>query len=225
LDTLLSLADLVASGFLGHADVVRIVHSGSPMDFVVDLVARVRPHAGVASAPEPTPIEAAAPTRYWLASVVPDQAMSAEDFVEFVIVRRHVFGVGGAADLSRRVGVGDGIAFYLFGRGVVGRARIAALVADGGGLRDARRFQQVLRLTTLSLHLGDPVMLDPETELRLKAVLPAVSRHTAFLVEVSSESFGLLSPDPPAESAGGTGERGAEGDRSTPTDARDSGAA
>jgi hypothetical protein len=59
-------------------------------------------------------------------------------------------------------------------------------------LRDAHRFRQVLHIDDVTLHLGLPVPLDPETTLRLRTAGLVTSRQTPTLVRISRESFSAL---------------------------------
>ena len=128
-----------------------------------------------------------------MASVPPDYATTPEEFLEVVVARRHVFGVTDRGTVVGTVRTGDGICFYLPGKGVVGHAWVASITDGTNDLRDARRFRQVLRLDRLSLHIARPTSLDIETELRLRAAPTTANRHAQMLLEISRESFRALS--------------------------------
>jgi hypothetical protein len=104
-----------------------------------------------------------------------------------------VFGVTDRGTVVGTVRTGDGICFYLPGKGVVGHAWVASITDGASDLRDARRFRQVLRLERLSLHLAKPTSLDLETEVRLRAAPSTANRHAQMLLEISPESFRALS--------------------------------
>jgi hypothetical protein len=170
------------------------------VDFVAGLLDR--PVAATDGAPAAdAPVVETAPVAampkgsgYWMASVLPEYGTTPEEFLEVVVARRHVFGVTDRGTIVGTVRTGDGLCFYLPGKGVVGHAWVASIVADGASdLRDARRFRQVLRLDRLSLHLAAPRALDAETELRLRAAPTTANRQTQMLLEISAESFKTFS--------------------------------
>jgi hypothetical protein len=199
---LLSLAEMAASGQLGSAEIARMFEFGIPVDFVTGLLNRPAPAAAAAAAPaatvaiaEPTPDAPAVRqgSGFWMASVLPDYATTPEEFLELVVARRHVFGVTDRGTVVGTVQTGDGICFYLPGKGVVGHAWVASITDGVSDLRDARRFRQVLRLDRLSLHLSRPTPLDIETQVRLRAAPVTASRHAQMLIEISADSFRTLS--------------------------------
>jgi hypothetical protein len=191
LDTLLALAEMAATGRLTHADVVRLLESGIAVDFVVDVLGR----SGGSAVSERTTLAAAHPSLsretpyFWLASVAPDHGMSAEEFLELVVARRYVFGIGDSVPDAGPVQTGDSLCFHIAGKGVVGRARVISIMEEGGGIRDAQRFRQILRLADVMLNRERPIPLDPETDLRLRAVPPSGRRHVQTLLAISHECF------------------------------------
>ena len=172
---LLNLAEMATDGRLAPLEVMRMLEMGIPVDFVTGLLDR--PGQGAAApdlAVEPVPLAepvtvGSRASGYWMASVPPDYATTPEEFLEVVVARRHVFGVTDRGTVVGTVRTGDGICFYLPGKGVVGHAWVASITDGANDLRDARRFRQVLRLDRLSLHLARPTSLDIETELRLQS--------------------------------------------------------
>ena len=197
LDTLLSLADLVVAGHVTETDVAKLFRTDAPMDLVTGLVARVAsqrlpqepPAISGGGAPKPIAADVAEMPSYWLIGIVPDPAMSPEAFLELVVMRRHVFGVGETLPASGTVRAGDSLCLYLAGRGVVGQARVVSIVEDGGGIRDPRRFRQILRLADLAVHVERAIPLEPESELRLKAVRPIGKRPVQTLLQLSHERY------------------------------------
>jgi hypothetical protein len=194
---LLDLAEMAAKDRLAPHEVTRMFEMGIPLDFVAGLLDR--PGTAPAASQEPAG-EPPAPAShgsggsgYWMASVPPDYATTPEEFLELVVARRHVFGVTDRGTVVGTVRTGDGICFYLPGKGVVGHAWVASIADGASDLRDARRFRQVLRLDRLSLHLAKPTSLDLETELRLRAAPSTANRYAQMLIEISPESFRSLS--------------------------------
>jgi hypothetical protein len=136
--------------------------------------------------------DASSDTSYWIATVGQDHATRPEEFLELVVLRRHVFGIVDSATGRSTATPGDWVCFYVAGKGVVGHARIAALRAGGGGLRDAHRFRQLLQVEDVKLNLGAPVALDAETQLRLRTAGIMTTRPAPTLVRISRESFRVL---------------------------------
>ena len=196
---LLNLAEMAADGRLAPLEVMRMLEMGIPVDFVTGLLDRpgqgsAAPDLAVEPVPLAEPVTAGSrASGYWMASVPPDYATTPEEFLEVVVARRHVFGVTDRGTVVGTVRTGDGICFYLPGKGVVGHAWVASITDGANDLRDARRFRQVLRLDRLSLHLARPTSLDIETELRLRAAPTTANRHAQMLLEISPESFRALS--------------------------------
>jgi hypothetical protein len=195
LSELVSLVEMVSLGRITHADVVKVLDSTLPLDFVVDFVDRLSvpstAHASERVTASPPIAEREGPT-YWIVSVGPEHATSPEEFLQLVVGKRHVFGVTERGTVVGTVRDGDWICFYLPGKGVVGHAQVAS-VTDSGGIRDARRYRQVLRLENLDLYVNRPIPPDSETELRMRAAPVTTNRSAQILVEISQDSFKALS--------------------------------
>jgi hypothetical protein len=215
LQSLLSLADMVAAGGVTHDDVVRLLELKVPPDFVVGLLERNAASRAPAAREKETPtFEPALPVLpvsdepgFWIATVVRDYATRPEEFLELVVGRRQIFGIANSATPAEMVGKNDWICFYIPGKGVVGHAQVVSL-ADRGSIREAHRFRQLLNIEDVKLHLAVPVPLDAETELRLRAAAVPSARPSPTLVRITRESFEAFSrrrDEPPrAISAGGS---------------------
>ena len=198
LSSLLALAAMVEAGGVTHEDVLRLFELKAPPDFVVDLIARNAAASVPAPVPAPASAADASPTplpvltepAYWIASMIPDHAIPPEEFLEIVVGRRQIFGIS-AEDTSVVVGRHDAIAFYIAGKGIVGRARVVSL-AEHGSLRDAHRFRQLLNLEDVRVHLAAPVPVDPETERRLQTTGAQGARRGQVLRRVSRDQFAAL---------------------------------
>jgi hypothetical protein len=197
----LALAGMTAAGRITHEEIVRLLLDGLPLEFVVGLLDRAEVHD--IPVPDREPSQSDSPTappgqRFWIAHVVADHAMAPEQFLQLVVARRRVLGISDAEGIPSDAHPGDWICFYVAGKGVVGRARIKALVSAGpgaAGLRDAHRYQQLLEVERLELHLDRPVPPDAETHLRLRAALARQPKPAHALVRISEEGFiGLTAP-------------------------------
>lgn len=218
--TLLSLADMIPARRLTHEEIVRLLTNSRSADFVVALLERP-----VAPVDDPLPGESServfqldrgAPAdggpAHWIVTVGRDDGLPPEQFLQLVVGRRLLFGVpdDGALSVLRS---GDHLAFHIVGKGVVGRADIRSVDATSGGLRDARRFRHVLQLRGVVLTLDEPVALDAETTLRVRATGTRAG-HTHTFTRVSPERFaGLL--ERPADSV--REERGNPAERPDPS--------
>jgi hypothetical protein len=194
LGALLSLAEMVSMGPLTHEDVVRILKSNTPLDFVVGLLEkcsdgrRVEPSQGDPAPPAAVPEEQS----HWIVAVAPDHGITPETLLELVVGKRHVLGITGDDTAGSMARGGDRICFYISGKGVVGHARVVSGADPASGIRDAHRFRQLLQLEDVTLYLGAPVAVDRDTELRLRTAALGAARHAQPLVRISSESFNAL---------------------------------
>jgi hypothetical protein len=214
LRALLSLADMVSAGRLKHDEVVKLIESGSPLDFVAELLDRFAHTSAPSESPTPSPNEPARPGRplpvalrqessehgFWLATVAGDHAVTPEQFVEVVIGRRHIFGVSPDGEGGARPG--DSICFYISGRGAVGRAQVASIEQNGVGLRDAHQYAQLLRLEHTELHLSEPIVPDFETQLRLRAARGASGAIWQPFRRISEQDFVALTTRAESRSGG-----------------------
>jgi hypothetical protein len=193
LRSLLRLAESVTAGRMSHDDLVRLIQSSVSLDFIVELVDRVSAPVpeGSEESGAPPPLAARDPA-YWMCSVAADYDMKPEEFLELVVAKRLIFGIASEAPTADVVREGDGLCFYIAGKGIVGHARIGPPADLGRGLRDAHRFRQVLQLEDLRLYLAHPIPADSETQLRLRTSRLAPNRRTQGLIEISRESFQAL---------------------------------
>ena len=194
LGSLAALAEMVAAGRLSHDDVLRLLDSSMPVEFVVDLVERVM--GGQERPPEPLPavfLPAAVPAgdepSFWLATLANDLDAAPEEFLRLVVGRRHVFGIPDSGPATPAARAGDSICFHIPGKGVVGHARVQSLANGSVAIRAPHRFRQLVHLDALALHLDAPVPLDPDTQLRLRTTGARAARQTSSLVRISPESF------------------------------------
>ena len=186
----LALAENVTTARMTHEDVVRLFESNVPVEFIVHLLERAA-DAEKASPVEPAvtaPPDAMPEPRFWMTTVVADQAIEPEEFLQSVVAKRGIFGLVESAS-GNLAQAGDWICFSIPGKGIVGHARVASLTASGSGLRDAHRFRQLVRLEGLDLHLASPVAPDSETQLRMRTSHTGSRRMAQTLIGISRESF------------------------------------
>jgi hypothetical protein len=196
--TLVSLAQVVAAGRLTHADVVRVFEHEMPIDFVIELIDRgmpasaapeqaavVMPEQTAVVTPEPAAEEEPA---FWLATLAGDLDAAPEEFLRLVVAGRHLYGVPANGKGSPSARPGDAICFHIPGKGVVGHARVEALANGHAAIRAPHRFRQLLQIDALSLHLDQPIPLDPDTQLRLRSVPWRGARPGSTLIKMSQAS-------------------------------------
>ena len=186
LGALLSVTALASSGRATHADVVRLLTSSAPPGFILELLDRcVDDRALLGSEKAGGRISR---TGFWILRVAAARGTTAEEFVEVVVGKRHVLGLAGDRATNDAVQPGDRICLSIAGKGVVGHGRVAALDASQPGIRDAHRFRHLWRLDDLCVYLAEPVPVEVETELRLRAA--GESAHEGqTIVSISRESF------------------------------------
>src|SRR5262249_30443773 len=128
--SLMSLATQMSAARVGHADVVKLFKSGFALDFVIDLLDRPTPVALPIDEPVLIPDDEPRDEKFWVTTIAGNETGGADQLLASVIAHRRVLGVcasGGLQDLGMP---GDWVCFFLPGKGIVGHARLAAVV-DG----------------------------------------------------------------------------------------------
>jgi len=194
LKALLTLAEMVADGDVLHDDVVKLIESRIPADFVVTLLERRRPGTDSAAA---TLDESEIPASrvepgFWIAPVGPDHATRPEEFLELVVGKRRIFGLTAGRSTDGTAEPGDSICFYLPEKGIVGHARVIAPDGEGASLRAAHRFRQLLHLDEIKLYLEAPVALDPGMDLKVQSLSGGSGTSRSPLLRVSPAVFSEL---------------------------------
>jgi hypothetical protein len=197
--SLLTLADMVDSGRVKHAEILRILTSDLSVDFLVELLERSAASSGQARPASP---EVAEEAGFWIANVVTDAGATPEQIVERVIGRRRLFGLRHTGARQSVPRPADRICFRIPGVGIVGHAEVVSVAKEGVGIRDASRFSHVLHLAQPELHLEAPVLPPPEIHRRLDA--GDADPKAQVLIRISEREFVELI-------AGGEGRTDADG--------------
>lgn len=166
-DSLLSLAEIMAEYDVAHDDVLAVLRpSGPTVDPVVDLMGRLAAQRRSAGPPEPDG-EAA----YWLSPVKSDKEETAEEAVERLVGQESIYAYGERTPGRRRLKPGDWICFYATGTGVIAHARVASNPEKRvhPKVRNAEKYPWVFRLNEVRLYLREPVVLDAALRARLEA--------------------------------------------------------
>ena len=225
LHSLLLLADTISAGGASHDDVVRMIDGGMPIDFVVGMIERAqgKTTALPTEAPSGAKVGSASPDtpRYWITPVGPDHATRPEEFLELVVGRRQIYGIIGSAASPHFVRPGDALCFFISGRGIVGHARVGALVENANVIRDAHRFRQLVHVEDVTLHTSQPHALDAESQRLMQNAGNLAARGGQTLVPISRASFRALTIQrrlPMDESKSAASDGGATKDGGTTSD-------
>jgi hypothetical protein len=182
--SLLTLADMVDTGRVKPAEIVRILSSDLAVDFLVELLER---SAASSDHTQATSTETAEEAGFWIATVVSDAAATPEQIVERVVGRRRLFGLRHTGSRQTVPRPGDRICFHIAGSGIVGHAEVVSVAKDGVGIRDASRFSHVLHLAQPELHLAAPVLPPPGIHRRLDA--GGADPNAQGLIRISEREF------------------------------------
>ena len=154
--SLLALAAQVAADRVAHAEVVKLLHSGVALDFVIDLLDRPAANSqSVESTAEQGPPAPAAPREpaYWIATITGNEVAAPEQLLASVIAERRVLAICPWGKLRGEGSPGDWVGFFVPGKGLVGHAQLASIVDDSTKVvRHARRFSCVYRLERVTLY-------------------------------------------------------------------------
>jgi hypothetical protein len=194
LRSLLTVADMIGARRVTHDDLVKVLGSDLEFDFAAELLERAANPASPADPviPHAARFEVHADTSFWLATVGADQGATPEQFVEIVIGRRRIFGISEGAAPPNTPQRGDGICFYVAGRGVVGHGHVRSAAEGGIGLRDAHRFSQLLHLQDVALYLHAPSPLEEDMQLRVRAARLSRDRSAHSVIRISRQEFDRL---------------------------------
>ena len=154
--SLLALAAQAAADRLVHAEVVKLLHSGVALDFVIDLLDRPAANGhSVESAAEQDPPAPAAVREpaYWIATITGNEVAAPEQLLASVIAERRVLAICPWGKLRGEGSPGDWVGFFVPGKGLVGHAQLESIVDDSTKVvRHARRFSCVYRLERVTLY-------------------------------------------------------------------------
>ena len=195
IQSLLSLADMVSAARLTHGEAAQLFISATSLDLVIGLLQRTPTTAAVA--PAPTELQRPASVdpepHYWLANIVRNGAATAEQFLEFVIGKRHVLGVTEAAKGQPASQPGDWVCFFVPGKGIVGHGRVQSLAEPGVNgsatlMRASDRFDRLIRLNHVELY-DSAVLPPPEQQQRLAVTLGSTGTAGPVLGAITRQEF------------------------------------
>jgi hypothetical protein len=156
--SLLSLADQIASERMTHGEVVKLLRSGFALDFVIDLLARAASAAPIGQ-PEavPSPPRSVQPDHrepaFWVATITGNETGSPDWLLRSVIAQRRVLPICHAGRCQADGSSGDRVCFFVPRRGIVGHAQLMSIVEDAAGIvPHANRFTRIYRLADVTLY-------------------------------------------------------------------------
>lgn len=189
--SLLSLARLLAGARLTHAEAVKLLQSGFELDFAIDLLDRPAVTGQPSEAiPEAVRVEQSSrhEPAFWVAIITGNEAAAPERLLHFVIARRHVLAVSHAGRLQEDGSPGDWVCFLLPGKGIVGHAQVMSILEESAGVvRHASRFNRVYRLGDVTLY--EQLVIQAPRERRFVMPLAPPKLEGAHLLPVSREAF------------------------------------
>lgn len=204
LRTALSMMDLVGAGRLTHEDVVRLLETGSDVEFVIELLERPpsrdrnTDHEPAAHGLAPAGVDAS----FWVATVVGDQVMSSEQIILHEIGERHLLEISEPAGSDLAPRPGDGICLLIPGLGIVGSCEVRSVGERVPMPGDDHRFRRRLQLAKVVLHVGAPHAPGYEIQLRLR-VDGRRKPHGHWLARISRDEFERVTSDGTADAHAG----------------------
>src|SRR4029077_2349472 len=121
--SLLALAAQAAAGRVAHEEVVRLLHSGVALDFVIDLldrpVSNSQPAASIAEHEPLLPPEQHERS-YWIATITGNEEAASDQLLASLIAERRVLAICPCGTLRGEGSPGDWVGFFVPGKGLVG---------------------------------------------------------------------------------------------------------
>jgi hypothetical protein len=185
-ESLLTIAEMMNEYDISHEDVLALIRPSTPtIDPVIDLMARLVAAARVEpETPQIPPITPAAQsvpptsakieadeTVYWLTPVKSMKDETAEECIEKLVGKEHLYAFGEHTPGRKHIKPGHWISFYANGKGVVAHARVASHPEKKPhkAVRLPERFPWVFRLSDPTLYTDRPVVIDGELRRKLEA--------------------------------------------------------
>ncbi len=183
-ESLLSLAEMMADYGVGHQDILAVMMPSRPaIDDIVDLMRSLVVGAKTEPA-EPLPVSvpvvgkdasepysAAAQVSYWLSPVKPTKGESSEEIIAKLVGQHGIYAFGERTPGRTQIAIGDWICFYANGNGVVAHARVSSLPEERRDPRieDPDKYRWVFSLDNAKLYAQEPVAVDAAVRRELEA--------------------------------------------------------
>lgn len=175
--SLLSLAELMAEYDVKHKDVLAILlPSGPSVDRVANLMAELVAQRQVKEAiSEDMPFVVTelreGQIEYWLAPVKDDEERTAEEAINFLVGKEKIWALGERTPGKKYLKPGDYICFYAAGKGVMAHAEVdtAPERKPHPAVYDSDNYPWTFRLKNIQLYLNDPIVVDASLRSQLDA--------------------------------------------------------
>jgi hypothetical protein len=205
-ESLLSLAELFNEYDVSHEDILGVLKpSKAFIDPVVGLMARL-----VAQRPaidedkkELAEEEIAVERQYWLTPVRSDEEQTADEVIESLVGKEHIYAFGERTPGRRYIKPGDFICFYSSGKGVVAHAQVASKpeYEVHPKVHYSDRYPWVFRVKDAHLYVENPIIIDAALRSRLEAFKGREHKAWAWFVQatrkISESDFKVLSQPVP----------------------------
>ena len=182
-ESLLSLAEVMTTYDVLHTDVLAVIcPSGPTIDPVIELMARlVSETRALDEAPdgeqesiseeEHEPAATEAEPSYWLTPVKGDDEQTAEQVVERLVGREHVYAWGERTPGRKQLKPGDWICCYASSVGVVAHAKVVSAPQRmrHPKIRNPDSYPWVFNLDGPCLYLDEPVPIDADLRAQMDA--------------------------------------------------------
>jgi hypothetical protein len=165
-----------------HEDILAILRPSDPkIDPLVDLLARLALGAQIEPArdeskqvAQPQIYDEQSPKEtvgYWLTPVKSDEKATADEVVQTLLEREHVYAFGDRTPGRKHIKPGDWICFYATTKGVVAHAQIASApeFKPHRSVRQPDKYPWTFRLTDIHLYLDQPTVISAEIRAHLDA--------------------------------------------------------
>lgn len=175
-DSLLSLAEMMEQYGVTHDDTLSVLQPSGPMiDPIIELMADlVGQRAEVTPSrlkETPADFDERPDAAYWLSPVKSHPDETAEECIEKLVGREHIYAFGERTRGRKRIKPGDLICFYATQNGVVAHARVASLPERQPHPKvvQSDKYPWVFRIDSEKLYLTDPVVIDAPLRQHLDA--------------------------------------------------------
>lgn len=213
-ESLLSLAELIDAYDVTHEDILAVLRPSDPkIDPLVDLLARLalgtQANGGgndsslttTPSAPQSMPLSADSDNAaFWLTPVKSDETATADEVVQTLVGREHIYAFGDKTPGRKHIKPGDRICFYATTKGVIAHARVTTVpeLKHHPAVRHPEKHSWIFGVDDPVLYLDQPVVIDAGLRAQLDAFRgrdPNTS-YWAWLVQatrkLSAHDFALL---------------------------------
>lgn len=173
-DSLISLAEMIGELNVNHDDILFILKpSGANINPFVELITRLvaeSPQVEIESSETPEIIQKiqtslSEVSAYWMTPVASDENRTAEETIQTLVGKSHIYAFGDRTPGRLRLKSGDWICFYAARNGVVAHAQVSSAPEKKKhkDILNPDIFPWVFGLKNEKLYLDNPVIIDADT--------------------------------------------------------------